>query len=78
VRSVLVWLALTACAVGVGFGLALVTMLALDAVLPPFKVPADDDTLRERGPVLIAYATWGLTSFVGAVLAWRWVRRRSD
>lgn len=77
-RSVLVWLALTACAVGVGFGLAWVTMLALDAVLPPYKVPADDDTLREREPVLIAYTTWGLTSFVGAVLAWHWVRRRPD
>lgn len=77
-REVCCRLALTACAVVVGFGLAWVALFALNAVLPPFNYPADDDTLRERGPVFIAYATWGLTSLVGAVLAWRWVRRRSD
>lgn len=77
-RSVVGWLALTACAVIVGFGLAWVALFALNAALPPFNYPADDDTLRERGPVFIAYATWGLTSLVGAVLAWHWVRRRPD
>jgi hypothetical protein len=77
VRSLVVWIALTVCAVVVGFGLAWVALFGLNTALPPFNYPADDDTLRERGPVIIAYTTWGLTSLVGAVLAWRWVRRRS-
>jgi len=61
----------------IGFGLAWVALFALQAILPPFRYPADDDTLREFVPVVIAYATWGLTSLVGAILAWRWVRSRA-
>lgn len=76
-KRIVLWLALTAGAVIVGFGLAWVALGAVSAVLPPFRYPDDDDTLRERGPVLVAYATWGLTSLAGSVLAWRWVRGRS-
>jgi hypothetical protein len=46
------------------------------AVLPPFRFPEDDDSLRNYGPVLIAYSVWGLTALVGSVLAWRWVNER--
>ena len=56
--------------------MAWVALFALQAILPPFRYPADDDTLRELVPVAIAYATWSLTSLVGAILAWRWVRSR--
>lgn len=76
-KSLLTWLALTAAAVVFGFGLAWVALGAVTLVLPPFRYPDDDDTLRDYGPVAIAYATWGLTTVVGAVLAWRWVYRRS-
>jgi hypothetical protein len=31
---------------------------------------------REFVPVAISYATWSLTSLVGAILARRWVRSR--
>jgi hypothetical protein len=71
------WLVLVACAIVVGFGLAWLALVAVNAVLPPFEYPEHDDTLRDHGPVIIAYATWGLSSLVGAVLAWRWVRRRA-
>ncbi len=76
VRGFFHWAVLTAGAVVIGFGLAWVALLALQAILPPFRYPEDDDTLREFVPVAIAYATWALTSLVGAVLAWRWVRSR--
>ena len=74
-RAFVQWVALTALAVVVGFGLAWVALFALSAVLPPFR-REDDGTLREFVPAAVAYATWGLTSLVGATLAWRWVRRR--
>lgn len=74
-RALLLWLAMTGVAVAVGFGLAWVVAFAVNAVLPPFRYPDDEDTLRNYGPVMIAYATWGLTSVVGAVLAWRWIHR---
>ena len=74
-KALVLWVALTAGAVVVGFGLAWVALFALNAVLPPFR-REDDGTLREFVPAAIAYVTWGLTSVVGAVLAWRWARRR--
>jgi hypothetical protein len=75
VRTLILWVALTAAAVVVGFGLSWVALFAVNAVLPPFR-PEDDDTLREFVPAALAYGTWGITSLVGAVLAWRSVRRR--
>jgi membrane associated rhomboid family serine protease len=75
VKALILWVALTAGAVAVGLGMAWVALFALNAVLPPFR-REDDGTLREFVPAAIAYVTWGLTSVVGAVLAWRWVRRR--
>ena len=65
----------SALAVVLGFGMAWVAMAAASAVLPPFRFP-DDDTLREYGPVLLAYATWALTSLIGTILAWRCMRVR--
>ena len=75
-KRVLLWGLLTGIAVIVGFGLAWVALFAVNAVLPPFH-PDDDDTLREFVPVAIAYGTWGLTTLLGAVLAWLWVRSRA-
>lgn len=76
-RGLVAWLALTALAVAVGFATAWVALEAAIAILPPFRFPDDDDTLREYGPVVLAYATWTLTSLTGSILAWRWVGRRS-
>lgn len=76
-KPFLIWLTWTALAVMVGFGLAWVALAVVDWVLPPFRYPQDDDTLRERVPALIAYATWAIVSVVGSVAAWRRVRARS-
>ncbi|MBA3403989.1 MAG: hypothetical protein H0U13_04750 [Gemmatimonadaceae bacterium] len=75
-RRLALWLLLTGLAVIVGFGLAWVVLGALGLILPPFQYPDDDDTIRDYGPVLAAYATWGMTSLVGSALAWRWLRSR--
>lgn len=45
-----------------------------NAILPPFQM-ADDDTLRERIPVALAYLAWGVTTLVVMLLGWRWLRR---
>ena len=74
-RRIAVWLLLVGAAVVVGLGLSFAVMFVLAAILPPFR-PEDDDTMRDYGPVLIAYAVWGITSISGAVLAWRWLDRR--
>lgn len=66
---------LTGLAVLVGLGLTFVVQYAIGLFLPPFR-PEDDDTIRDYGPVLVAYAAWGLTSVVGSVWAWRWLRSR--
>ena len=75
-KRFVIWLVVTALAVAIGFGLAGVVLSVFNWVLPPFQIE-DDDTLRERVPVLIAYATWAITSVVGAVWAWRLTRDRS-
>lgn len=69
-RRLALFLALIAVAVGVGFGAAYVAILAINAVLPPFRIE-DDDTLRERIPVAITYAVWGLTTLALIVIGWR-------
>jgi len=74
-KAVALWLTLTTTALIIGFGLAWVVLAAVNAALPPFGIE-DDDTLRERIPVALAYGTWAMTTLVGAVLSWRWVRRR--
>lgn len=64
-----------AIAVGIGFVAALVFVLAMNAILPPFR-PEDDETLRELIPAGLAYATWaGTTAFV-LFAAWRRFRSR--
>ena len=67
------WLALTGLAFVVGLGLSFVVIGAFGLMLPPFR-PEDDDTIRDYGPVLTAYAVWGLTSVIGSIWAWRWLR----
>ena len=66
---------LVAIALFVGFCVAWGFLVTLDAVLPPFR-PEDDDTLRERIPVVLTYATWGLTTLVVLVLGGCWLRKR--
>jgi DNA-binding CsgD family transcriptional regulator len=56
-------------AVALGFGAGLFVIGAFGVVMP-FRYPEDDDTLRERIPVALAYLTWLGTSiavFVGAI-----------
>jgi hypothetical protein len=77
VKALVLWLAMTAGAVLLGFCLAWVVLLAFNAALP-FRFPEDDDSLREYAPVAIAYATWLLTTVFGAAVTWRWVRGRPE
>lgn len=74
-KSVALWMALTAVAALIGFALAGMVLLGLEAVLPPFR-REDDDTLRQFVPVALAYATWSATAIAGAILAGRWIARR--
>jgi hypothetical protein len=78
VRAFGLWALLTLGAVFVGFGLALAALAIVNAILPPFQYPADDDTWRDYGPAALAYGVWALTSVGGAMLAWRIVRRRGS
>lgn len=77
-RRVVLWLVLSAAAVGVGFLFALMVMSVLQAVLPPFRFPEDDDSWRELGPVLAGYGVWATMAVAGSVLAWRCVRSRVE
>jgi hypothetical protein len=74
-RRLSTWLFLAGLSIIVGFGLAVAVIAVSNALLPPFR-PQDDETMRELGPVLIAYAVWAITSLGGATLAWRFVNRR--
>ncbi len=58
-----------------GYLAALAVIEIARVILPPFQ-PDDDDTLREFVPVVLAYATWLVTSLAVAVVAARWRRRR--
>jgi hypothetical protein len=73
-KALATWIALTGAAFVVGFGLAWVVVAGANWVLPPFRYPDDDDTVRDYGPVFLGYAAWGLTTLIGSVLAWRHVR----
>jgi uncharacterized membrane protein YidH (DUF202 family) len=68
------WLLLmgAACLIAVGVGMAVLAVA--NAVLPPFGVE-DDDTMREFGPVALAYGSMGITALLGAVWSWRRVHR---
>ena len=70
------WAMLTGIAVAMGFGLAIVALNVVNGMLPPFRVPEDDDSMRELVPVAVAYGVWGVTSLLGSALAWRWTGRR--
>ena len=60
-------------AAAVGYLAALAVIEMAGTILPPFQ-PKDDDTLREFVPVVLAYATWLLTSLAIVGIAAR--RRR--
>ncbi|HSO30272.1 MAG TPA: hypothetical protein VLS28_10240 [Candidatus Sulfomarinibacteraceae bacterium] len=62
-------------AIVAGFIAAVAALAILEAVLPPFT-PADDETLRELVPAVLAYAAWGATTLATFRVAWRRVRRR--
>jgi hypothetical protein len=75
-KRLALWVAWTAVAVVVGFGLALVVLLAVNAALPPFR-PEDDETMREFVPAVLTYGTWMIVSVIGSFAAWRRVRAKS-
>ena len=60
-------------AVLVGFGMAM-GLISITNAIWPFQ-PGDDDTLRERIPVALAYLTWAATALVVFVVGWRSLRR---
>jgi hypothetical protein len=74
VRWIALLLSVATVAVIVGFGAAVVVLMILQAVLPPFQ-PSDDDTLRELVPAVLAYLAWGAGTLVTLVLGWRRIRR---
>lgn len=65
---------LIAVAILAGFVAMMAVIGLANALLPPFQ-PADDDTLRERIPVALAYLAWGGTTLVILVVGWSWWRR---
>lgn len=73
-KTIALAVGLAAAAVFLGFGAGMSVIGISNAILPPFQV-ADDDTLRERIPVALAYLTWGATMLVILVLGWPWLRR---
>jgi predicted lysophospholipase L1 biosynthesis ABC-type transport system permease subunit len=74
VRWIALLLSLGTIAIVVGFAAAIVVLLLLQAILPPFQ-PSDDDTLREFVPAVLAYAAWGAGGLATAILGWRRIRR---
>lgn len=65
-----------AVALGVGFLAAAAVVLALNAMLPPFR-PEDNNTLREFIPVALAYAAMAGTTLLVLFVAWRRLRSRA-
>lgn len=74
VRWIALLLSLGTIAVTVGFVAAVLVLVALEAILPPFQ-PADRETLREFVPLVLSYAAWGAGTLVTLVLGWRRIRR---
>jgi hypothetical protein len=66
--------ALAAAAIVIGFGAAASLTVIVNAIWP-FNYPQDDDTLRERLPVALAYFTWAGTALIVFVLGWRFLSR---
>lgn len=75
VKALALGAALAVAAVLLGFGAMWVVIGIANAILPPFQI-ADDDTLRERSPVAIAYLTWAVTTVIVLVAGLRAIRRR--
>jgi len=72
------WIALLASiatiATVVGFAAAVLVLVVLQAVLPPFQ-QSDDDALRELVPAVLAYLAWSAAAIVTLALGWRRIRR---
>lgn len=73
-KGVLVTAVLIVVAIVVGFAVG-GGVIVVTGILWPFNEPADDDTLRNRLPVALAYLAWGLTSLAIFVFGWRRSRR---
>ena len=58
----------------VGVVAALAVIGASNALLPPFR-DEDDDTLREYGPVAIAYLASIVSGTLVFIAGWRWLDR---
>jgi hypothetical protein len=74
VRWIALLLSLGTIAIVVGFVAAVVVLVLLEAVLPPFR-PADEGTLRAFVPIVLAYLAWGVGTVVTIILGWRRIRR---
>lgn len=75
-KSLVALIGLAGVAVLSGVATVFAVILVLNLVLPAFQ-PADDDTLRERLPVLVGYmAGAGVGLLVFAVGSRRLIRRR--
>lgn len=73
-KKAILAMVLAAVAIAAGFGAAAGLITIVNAVWP-FNYPQDDDTLRDRLPVALAYLTWAVTALVVFVLGWRFFRR---
>ena len=74
-RRLLLGLALIPVAIGLGFAMGLAVISILNWILPPFQIE-DDDTVRDYGPVALAYLTWGMTTVATLLVGWRRLRSR--
>jgi zinc transporter ZupT len=74
VRWIALLLSLGTIAVVMGFAAAVLVLVVIEAVLPPFR-PSDDDTLRQLVPAVLAYGAWGVGTLATLALGWRRIRR---
>ena len=74
VRWIALLISLGTIAIVLGFAAAVLVLVFLEAVLPPFR-PTDDDTLRAFVPVALAYLAWAVGTVVTLVLGWRRISR---
>lgn len=71
--TALLALGLLGVAAAAGFVIAIVVVLSLSAVLPPFR-PEDDETLRELVPAALSYGAWAVTTIAVFAFGWRRIR----
>jgi hypothetical protein len=73
-RWIALLLSVATIAIVAGFGAAVLVLVIVEAILPPFQ-PSDEGTFREFVPAALAYAAWGTGTLVTLVLGWRRIRR---